>query len=141
MFAGAGTLSSQGGFDAFVTGFVGRNLVPAVVHMAHGRVGTGFASIGLHAATTATGVAIGYGIGIGLESKCHAPSPCTNSFLGIPPGPNYGAIAGSMVGTVLDVVFFAHRQKLSWTASAAPAWGAAPYVAPKGGGVAAAGSF
>ncbi len=142
MFGGLATFSSQGGFDAFVTGFVGRNLAPAIVHMAHGRVGTGFASIGLHAATTATGIAIGYAIGIAVESKaCHAPDPCTNHFLGIPPGPDYGAIAGSMVGTVLDVVFFAHRQKLSWTASASPAWGAAPYATPNGGGVAAAGWF
>ena len=141
MFAGLARFGDKAGVDAFVTGFVGRNLAPAVVHMAHGRVGTGFASIGLHAATTATGVAIGYGIGIALESKCHAPDPCTNHFLGIPPGPDYGAIVGSMVGTVLNVVFFAHRQRLSWTASAAPAWGVAPYAAPKGGGVAAAGWF
>src|SRR6185437_3968534 len=91
MFAGLGNFSSQGGKDAFFTGFVGRNLAPSVVHMAHGRVGTGFASIGLHAATTATGIAIGYGIGIALEAKCAAPMPCTNHFLGIPPGPDYGA--------------------------------------------------
>jgi hypothetical protein len=146
MIAGYTRLGTTGGTGAFAVGFGGRNLVPGIVHMAHGRVGKGFGSWGLHAASTAAGVAIGYGIGIAIEAKCQAPDPCRNHFLGIPPGPAYGAMAGSMFGTLLDVVFFAHRVKQSWTASAdrptrAPLWAMSPYAAPKTAGLAAAGAF
>ena len=145
MFASLPRLGDTAGTATFAAAFVARNLAPAVVHLAHGRVATAFASIGLHAATTATGVAIGYGLGIALEAGCKGPTPCRNSDLQIPPGPGYGAIAGSISGTILTL-FFAHRQRLTWTASApaapaGPTWAFAPYAAPKGAGLAAAGTF
>ena len=149
MYSGVPQLGNNAASNAaFAVGFAGRNLAPAVVHMAHGRVGTAFASIGLHAAATATGVAVGYGIGLALQGACPPRSPCRNGFRDLPPGPLYGAIAGSTSGTVLDTVFFTYRQKLTWTASAPvttrrtmTAWAIAPYVAPSSGGIAAAGTF
>ena len=142
MFAGLPQIGNTGGTAAFAMGFVGRTLAPAVVHMAHGRVGTGFGSIGLHLATTATGFAIGYGIGIAAQGTCKAPSPCGHEQTVVPNGAYDGAIAGSMTGTVLDVIFFAYRQRLTWTADApvAPtksAWAITPYAAPGGGGLGA----
>jgi hypothetical protein len=146
MFAGLARFGDTGGTAAFATGFIGRSLAPGIVHMAHGRVGTGFGSVGLHLATTATGFAVGYGIGIAVENSCMQRTGCNNGFRDIPAGTIYGAVAGSMVGTVLDVVFFAHRQRLSWTAQApaapsAPVWALAPYAAPKTAGLAAGGLF
>ena len=147
MFASLPRLGDTAGTATFAAAFVARNLAPAVVHLAHGRVATAFGSIGLHAATTATGVAIGYGLGIALEAGCKkGPTPSATATSGIAPGPGYGAIAGSISGTILNVVFFAHRQRLTWTASApaapaGPTWAFAPYAAPKGAGLAAAGTF
>jgi hypothetical protein len=122
---------------------VGRNLAPAVVHLAHRRWSTAFGSVGLHLAMTGTGVAIGYAFGIALQPPCDPTMPCkTNA--AVPLGPGYGAIVGSMSATVLDSVFFAYRQRLSWTAAAPPpgrTWAFAPYVAPHGAGIAAAGTL
>jgi hypothetical protein len=146
MFAGLSQIGNTGGAGTFAAAFAGRNLAPAFVHLAHGRVATAFGSVGLHIATTATGFAIGYGLGIAAQGTCKAPSPCGHEITEVPGGAYYGAIAGSMSGTVLDVVFFAYRQRLSWTAKApaapaGPAWAFAPYATPKGAGVAAAGMF
>jgi hypothetical protein len=151
MFAGLATYGQTAGTAAFVTGFAGRNLAPAVVHLAHRRFGTAFGSVGLHAGMAATGLAIAYGIAIGLEPPCDPRHPCGNHFQSVPQGVGYGAIAGSMVGTALDMIFFAYRQRLSWTASApeAPApkvaWAVAPYAAPTASGatagLAAGGAF
>jgi hypothetical protein len=138
MFTGLARLGDSSGPATFAVGFVGRNLAPAVVHGAHGRGATAFGSVGLHAAATATGLVIGYAIGLALQGACPPLSPCRNGFRDLPPGLDYGAVAGSMSGTVLDVIFFAYRQKLSWTASAPAdpaastrtAWAFAPYAAP-----------
>jgi hypothetical protein len=119
--------------------------------MAHGKFGTAFGSVGLHAATAASGLAIAYGIAIALQPPCQPRVPCRDDAL--PPGVGYGPVVGSMIGTMLDVVFFTHRQRLSWTASAPPpvaeapkvAWSIAPYAAPTpygtAAGLAAAGAF
>jgi hypothetical protein len=142
MFAGLSQFPAKTGVGVFTAGFVGRNLAPAVVHMAHDRVGVGFGSIGLHMAATGTGVAIGYAIGIAMAGKCPPVSTCRNGFRDLPPEPGYGAIAGSMAGTVLDAVFLAHRTKLSWTArSTAPAWALAPFATRTATGLAAGGTF
>jgi hypothetical protein len=148
MFVGVGLGNGTGGTQALYTGLIGRNLAPAVVHLAHGRVGTALGSLGLHAGMTAAGLAIGYGLGIALEDhSCPPVNPCRNNFVGVPNGPLPGAIVGSMSATLLDVVFFNYRQRLSWTASSPPvspnrpAWAMAPYAAPGGGGVAATGTF
>jgi hypothetical protein len=124
---------------ATAVGLAGRGLVPAVVHWAHGRIAIGFGSIGLHLATMGVGAAIGYAVGVATQGTCSHMVLCDS----IPIGPGPGVVAGSMVGTVLDVVFFAHRQKLSWTAEAepAPSWTVTPYAASKTAGLAAAGAF
>jgi hypothetical protein len=138
MFVGLAHYSDPSGAKVFGTAFAARNLVPGVVHFAHGHVGRGFASMGLQAATTATGVAIGYIFGLALQAECPPLNPCRNNFRGIPPEAGYGAIAGSMVGTVLDVVFFAHRQQLSWTAAKnEPSWTLAPFATQRAVGMAA----
>jgi hypothetical protein len=150
MFAGLATYGQGAGTGAFIAGFAGRNLAPAVVHMAHGKFGTAFGSVGLHAATSASGLAIAYGIAIALQPPCQPRTPCKDDSL--PSGIGYGPVVGSMIGTVLDVVFFAHRQRLSWTASTPPpadapkvAWSVAPYAAPtphgSAAGLAATGAF
>jgi hypothetical protein len=142
MFAGLAHISDPKGEGVFAAAFTARNLAPGIVHMAHGRVGTGFGSVGLHAAATATGVAIGYAFGLALQGACPPTSPCRNGFRDLPVGPGYGAIAGSMVGTVLDVVFFAHRTKLSWTAARpGPSWAMAPFAGRNTAGLSAGGMF
>jgi hypothetical protein len=148
MFAGLATWGQSSGYDAFTVGFVGRNLAPSVVHMAHQRFGIAFGSIGLHIGASATGLAIAYAFGIAFQAPCQPLNPCKNQFQSIPSGVGYGVVVGSMVGTVLDVVFLGYRQKLAWTASAAPperprvAWTVAPYLAPPPGGQSASpGSF
>ena len=60
----------------------------------------------------------GYAVGLATQNECPPRDPCRNHFREIPAGAGYGAIAGSMTGTVLDVVFFGYRQRLSWTAYA-----------------------
>jgi hypothetical protein len=142
MFAGLAKYGQTAGTGAFAAGFIGRNLAPAAVHLAHGRGTAAFGSVGLHLAATATGVTIGYAIGIAVSTECKPLDPCRNGFHDIPAGPVYGAIAGSMVGTVLDVVFLAHRKPLSWTAARAePTWTMAPFATPKTAGLAAGGTF
>jgi hypothetical protein len=147
MVVGLARNGATGGTEALTTGLIGRSVAPAIVHLAHGRPGTAFGSIGLHAGMTAAGMAIGYGLGIALENhNCPPIDPCRNSFVGIPNGPIPGAVAGSMSATILDVVFFGYRQKLSWTASAPQppvktAWTMTPFAAPSGAGMAAAGTF
>jgi hypothetical protein len=144
MFVGLGRGDASGGTAAFTTGFVGRNLAPAVVHGFHGRGGASFASVGLHAAAIGTGVVIGYAVAVAMDKPCAPTDPCAkNLHDSIPPGPGYGAIAGSMAGTVLDVIFLSHRTPQSWTASAKlePTWGVTPYAAQHGFGVAAGGTF
>jgi hypothetical protein len=138
MFASLSRFSTPAGTDTFAVAFTARNLVPAVVHLAHGRAGRAFGSVGLQAATTATGLVIGYAFGIALEAPCLAPDPCRNNFRGFPPGPDVGAIVGSMAGTVLDVVFFAHRTRLTWTvARNEPSWTVAPFATQRSVGLAA----
>jgi hypothetical protein len=144
MFISLAHLSEPGGMGTFVAAFAGRNLAPAVVHLAHGKVATAFGSVGLHIASTATGLAIGYGLGIASQSSCKVL--CGAQTHEVPAGAGIGAVVGSISGTAFDVVFFAHRQRLVWTASAPPpperpAWGFAPYAAPGGAGLAAAGIF
>jgi hypothetical protein len=145
MFVGLAKWDESYGHATTITGFVGRNLVPAAVHMFHRRPGVGFGSIGLHAAASATGVAIAYAIGIGIQESCKPLDPCRNSFRGVPPGVGYGAVAGSMVGTILDVVFLAHRSRANFgvTGSAAtePTVALAPYATQSSLGVAAGGMF
>src|SRR4051794_4074612 len=53
----------------FAAGFAGRNLAPAVVHMAHSRPGLGFGSVGLHAAASATGLVVGYAVGLAIQEN------------------------------------------------------------------------
>lgn len=142
MFAALAKYGDRGTVATFTTGFVGRNLAPAIVHMAHRRPGVGFGSIGLHAASTATGVAIGYAIGIALQEACPPRAPCRNGFRDMPPGPEYGAIAGSMVGTVLDVVILARRPRSTWsTTQTGSAVMVAPWASSTAGGLAAGGIF
>jgi hypothetical protein len=147
MFVGLARTGAPGGSEAFYTGLIGRGLAPAVVHLAHGKPGTAIGSIGLHVGMTAAGLAIGYGLGIALTNQnCPPVSPCRNNFVSVPNGPIPGAVVGSMSATILDVVFFGYRQKLSWTASAPTtpartAWSMAPYAAPGGAGLAAGGAF
>ncbi len=138
MFAALATYSSQAGSQAFAVAFTGRNLVPAVVHFAHGRVGRGFGSIGLMAASAATGVAVGYAFGLAFQSACPPLDPCRNGERPIPPAAGYGAIVGSMAGTALDAIFFGYRQRLSWTAARnEPSWTVAPFAMPHTGGLSA----
>jgi hypothetical protein len=145
MFVGLAKWDESYGHATTITGFVGRNLVPGVVHMFHRRPGVGLASFGLHAAASATGVAIAYAIGIGIQENCKPLDPCRNSFRGVPPGVGYGAVAGSMAGTVLDVVFLAHRSRANFgvTGSAAtePTVAFSPFATPSSMGVAAGGTF
>jgi len=138
MFAALAHFSDTSGQQAFAVAFTARNLVPAVVHFAHGKVGRGFGSIGLMAASAATGVAVGYAFGLALQPPCQPIMPCTNADRGIPSAAGYGGIIGSMAGTVLDVVFFGHRQRLTWTAAKnEPSWTAAPFATQHSAGVAA----
>lgn len=145
MFVGLAKWDESYGHATFATGFVGRNLVPAAVHMFHRRPGVGFGSIGLHAGATATGVAIAYAIGIGIQEGCKPLDPCRNGFRGVPPGVGYGAVAGSMVGTVLDVVFFAHRSRATFgvtgSAPMQPMVAFSPYATKESAGFAAGGTF
>jgi len=146
MFVGLARSGTSGATEAVDVGFVGRTLAPAVVHMAHQRWSTAFGSMGLHAATTGTGLAIGFAIGLALQGDCPPRDPCRNHFRDLPLGPGYGAIAGSMTGTVLDTIFFTYRQRLTWTASAPVeparrAWAIAPYATRGGVGIAAGGTL
>lgn len=142
MFVGAARFGQSGGTESFVTGFVARNFAPAVVHLFHRRPGLAFGSVGLHAASTATGVAVGYAIGIALQGACTPTDPCRNGFRGVPPGPEYGAIAGSMVGTLLDVIFLAHRPRSTVESQQiGSTFVVAPFAAPTAGGLAASGVF
>jgi hypothetical protein len=157
MFVGLAKQGTEAGTAAFWTGFIGRGLAPAVVHMAHQKWGKAFGSIGLNVGMSAAGLAIAYGIGIATTPACPPLAPCRNGFVNIPSGIVYGAVVGSMSATILDVVFFTYREKLSWTASAQPparggakgsqiGWAFAPYVAPEQrgghqGGLAATGIF
>lgn len=144
MFVGLARYDDRYGQAVFTTGFVGRNLAPAVVHLANRRPGLAFGSVGLHAVATATGVAVGYAVGIAIQSRECAPGEgCCTGVRDLPPGPGYGAIAGSMVGTVLDVVFLATRPRSSWASSqtASTTWTMSPYATPTGLGVAAGGTF
>jgi hypothetical protein len=151
MFAGVANLGTQPGAAGYGIGLAGRSVVPGIVHMAHRRWGAALGTIGLHLGMEAAGLAIAWGVGTALTPPCQPRMPCRNNFESIPSGVQYGPMIGSMTATVLDVVFFAYRQKLSWTAAApaAPqraAWALAPYVAPNAtgrldGGLAAAGSF
>jgi hypothetical protein len=137
MFAGLARFSTPAGLDTFAVAFTARNLVPATVHFAHGAVGRGFASVGLQAATTATGLALGFALGLAAQGPCKNLANCDNDF---PPAAGYGAIAGSMAGTVLDVVFFAHRSRLSWTAAKnEPSWTMAPFATQRTAGLALGG--
>jgi hypothetical protein len=138
MFAGLARYATQSGSEAFAVAFTARNLVPAVVHFAHGKAGRGFGSIGLMAAASATGVAIGFAIGLATQSPCPPLNPCRNNDRPIPPAAGYGAIAGSMAGTVLDTVFFGYRQRLSWTAAKSePSWTVAPFATSRTAGLSA----
>ncbi len=142
MFVGLANYGSPSGTDAFAMAFTARNLVPSVVHFAHGRPGRAFGSIGLQAASAGAGVAVGYAIGLAIQAKCPPLNPCRNSFLEIPPAAGYGAIGGSMAGTVLNVVFFAHRQRLTWTAAKSePSWTVAPFAAQHALGMVAGGAL
>jgi hypothetical protein len=141
MFVGLSNMDDQGHKDAFIAGFVGRNLAPAVVHLAHGRPGLAFGSVGLHAAATATGVAIGYAIGIAIQKPCAPGGTCNYGVREMPPGPGYGAVAGSMVGTVLDVIFLANRPRSTWAATQTGLLTVAPFATGSSGGMAAAGTF
>ena len=135
MFAGLAHLSTSAGVDTFAVAFTARNLVPATVHFAHGATGRGFASVGLQAASTATGLALGYALGLAAQGPCTRLVACHED---VPPGPLPGAVVGSMVGTVLDVVFFAHRSRLSWTAAQnEPSWTMAPFATQRSVGMAA----
>lgn len=145
MFVGLVKWDESYGHATTITGFVGRNIVPGVVHMFHRRPGVGFGSMGLHAAASATGVAIAYAIGIGIQENCKPLDPCRNSFRGVPPGVGYGAVAGSMVGTILDVVFLAHRSRANFGVTGStrvePTVAFAPYATQSSLGVAAGGMF
>ncbi|MFT3776175.1 MAG: hypothetical protein QM820_63335 [Minicystis sp.] len=145
MFTGLARWHESYGPGTFAAGFVGRNLAPAIVHMAHRRPGVGFGSIGLHAVATATGVAVGYAIGIAIQANCPPRDPCRYGVREMPPGPEYGAIAGSMVGTVMDVVFLARRSRSAWGVTgslpATPTVAFSPFATPSALGVAAGGTF
>jgi hypothetical protein len=138
MFVGLAHYADPSGANAFAVAFAARNLVPAVVHFSHGRPSRGFGSVGLMAASAATGVAIGYAVGLAAQSTCGPGAQCRNGFRSIPPAAGYGGIAGSMAGTLLDVVFFAHRQRLTWTAAKnEPSWNLSPQVTPRSAGLVA----
>lgn len=142
MFIGLSQQGTSAATGATAVGLAGRSLTPAVVHWAHGSVGKGFGSIGLHMASMGTGVAIGYGIGLALVGTCKPVALCRNNFREVPPGPGYGAVVGSMVGTVLDVIFLAHRKKRSWTASnPGPSLAVTPVLTRDTAGAAAGGVF
>lgn len=142
MFGALAKYGDNGTVPTFTAGFVGRNLAPAIVHLAHRRPGVAFGSVGLHAASTATGVAIGYAIGIAIQEACAPRDPCRGGFRDMPRGPEYGAIAGSMVGTVLDVVILARRPRSSWTATqTGSTWTVVPFASSTSGGLAAGGVF
>ena len=132
------------GNGLFAAGFVGRNVAPAVVHLAHGRPGLAFGSVGLHAAASATGLVVGYAIGLGIQQACAPRDPCRNGFRDVPPGLAYGAVAGSVVGTVLDALVLARRPRSSWesthTGSTFPVT-IVPYATARAQGLAAAGTF
>lgn len=142
MFTGTAFYATPGGKGAFIGAFAGRNVVPAFVHLAHGRPGAALGSLGLHAASTAVGVAIGYGVGIAVESKCPPGAECRNGFRDMPLGPGYGAIAGSMLGTLLDTIFLGHKTPQKWTANREErSWAMAPYGSQGGFGLSASGKF
>ncbi len=94
MFVGLAHFSDPSGAQVFATAFAARNLVPAVVHFAHQRVGRGFASIGLQAASTGVGVATGFAFGLALQAQCPPLDPCRNNFRGIPPARATGPSPG-----------------------------------------------
>lgn len=145
MFVGLARHDASYGPATFATGFVGRNLAPAAVHIAQRRPGVGFGSVGLHAVATATGLAVGYGVGIAVQQACPPRDPCRYGFRDIPPGLGYGAIAGSMVGTVMDVVFLARRARSVWgvtgSAPVGPSVAVSPFATQTAVGVAAGGVF
>lgn len=142
MFVGLAQRDAPYGTGLFTAGFVGRNLAPAVVHLAHRRPGLAFGTVGLHAAATATGLVIGYAVGLAIQENCPLRSPCRNGFRELPPGPGYGAVAGSMVGTLLDVLLLARSPRSSWESTrTASTFTVVPYAAPTGVGLAAGGTF
>ncbi|APR81359.1 Hypothetical protein A7982_06706 [Minicystis rosea] len=123
------------------TGFIGRNVAPSVVHMINKRPGVGFATLGLHAASAATGLVVGYAIGLAVQRACPPGDVCRYGMRELPPGLGYGAVAGSMVGTVLDVVFLARRPRATWDGSSNNTVAFTPFAAPSTLGVAAGGTF
>lgn len=90
-------------------GVVGLQLGAPIVHFRHGKVGTGFGSLGMRLAFELVGGAIGAGLGsaIGNKSSSCGDVPCIDS------GAWAGALVGASVGLigaiVVDATVLAHE--------------------------------